>query len=129
LPSIIAVVSCVIYGQTAEHPEKWSWAGIVIPYAAGFLAFLGANTVAITYVVDSWPSEAGPMLLIVAAGRGFISFGLSYAMVPWVEQNGYEGSMRELAIVCGVFALLGIPCYFFGSKMRVWSQKRLWPPA
>ncbi|KAL2126437.1 hypothetical protein VTI74DRAFT_921 [Chaetomium olivicolor] len=24
LPSIIAVVSCVIYGQTAQHPEKWS---------------------------------------------------------------------------------------------------------
>ncbi|KAK4150456.1 major facilitator superfamily domain-containing protein [Chaetomidium leptoderma] len=127
LPSIIAVVSCVIYGQTAQHPEKWSWAGIVIPYAAGFLAFLGANTVAITYVVDSWPAEAGPMLLVVAAGRGFISFGLSYAMVPWVEENGYDGSMRDLAIVCGVFALLGIPCYFFGRKMRLWSQKRLYP--
>ena len=128
MPSIIAVVSCVIYGQTAQHPEQWSWAGIVIPYAAGFLAFLGANTVAITYVVDSWPTEAGPMLLVVAAGRGFISFGLSYATIPWVEENGYDGSMRGLAIVCGVFALLGIPCYFFGSKMRVWSQKRVWPP-
>lgn len=69
------------------------------------------------------------MLLVVAAGRGFISFGLSYATVPWVEENGYDGSMRGLAIVCGVFALLGIPCYLFGLKMRVWSQKRLWPSA
>jgi hypothetical protein len=69
------------------------------------------------------------MLLVVAAGRGFISFGLSYALVPWVEQNGYEGSMGELAIVCGVFALLGMPCYIFGRQMRVWSQKRFWPAA
>jgi hypothetical protein len=99
----------------------------VVPYAAGYLAFLGANTVSITYVVDSWPAEAGPMLLVVAAGRGFISFGLSYALVPWIARNGYDGSMRELAIICGVFALLGIPCYVFGRNIRVWSKKRLYP--
>jgi hypothetical protein len=83
--------------------------------------------VAITYVVDSWPVQAGPMLLVVAAGRGFISFGLSYALVPWVEKNGYDGSMRDLAIVCGVFALVGIPCYVFGKKIRAWSQRQFWP--
>ncbi len=99
----------------------------MIPYAAGFIAFLGANTVAITYVVDSWPAEAAAMLLVVAAGRGFISFGLSYATVPWVAKNGYDGSMRTMAIICGVFALLGVPCYFFGKKIRMWSQRRLWP--
>lgn len=69
------------------------------------------------------------MLLVVAAGRGFISFGLSYATIPWVAQNGYDGSMRGLAIVCGVFAVLCVPCYFFGRRIRVWSQKRLWLPA
>jgi hypothetical protein len=124
LPCIVAVVSCIIYGQTAQHRDTWSWAGIVIPYAAGFFAFLGANTVGITYVVDSWPAEAGPMLLV-----GFISFGLSYATVPWVARDGYDGAMRVFAIVCGVFALLGVPCYVFGKKIRVWSQKRIWPRA
>ncbi|PKS13123.1 hypothetical protein jhhlp_000465 [Lomentospora prolificans] len=127
LPAIVSVIACPIYGQTASHPDKWSWAGIAIPYAAGLFSFLGANTVAITYVVDSWPKEAGPLLLIVAAGRGFISFGLSYATVPWVSTKGYDGAMRDLAIVCGVFSLLGIPCYIFGKKMRVWSQKTFWP--
>lgn len=126
LPSITAVIACVIYGQTAQHPDSWSWAGIVVPYAAGFFAFLGVNTVGITYVVDSWPAESGPLLLVVAAGRGFISFGLSYALVPWVQQNGYDGSMRELAIVCGVFALVGVPCYWFGRRIRVWSHRRLY---
>ncbi len=67
------------------------------------------------------------MLLVVAAGRGFISFGLSYATVPWVAKNGYDGSMRVMAIICGVFALLGVPCYFFGKKIRAWTQRRLWP--
>lgn len=125
-PCVCAVVACIIFGQTAQHPDKWSWAGIVIPYAAGNVAFLGCNAVGITYVVDSWPAESGPMLLVVAAGRGFISFGLSYATVPWVEKSGYEEPMRVFAIVCGVFALLGIPCYVFGRKIRVWSQKRIW---
>lgn len=122
---MVAVIACVIYGKAAQHPESWSWAGIVIPYACGNFAFLGANTMGITYVVDSWPEEAGPMLLIVAAGRGFISFGLSYATVPWVEKSGYDEPMRVFAIVCGVFALLGVPCYIFGRQIRVWTQKRL----
>lgn len=127
LPSIVAVVSCIIYGQAAQFPSRWSWAGIAIPYSMGYFAFLGVNTVAITYVVDSWPMQAGPLLLNVAAGRGFLSFGLSFATVPWVTSQGYDGSMKIFAIVCGVFSLLVIPCYIFGEKIRKWSQRRLWP--
>lgn len=88
---------------------------------------MGANTVGITYAVDSWPLEAGAILLVIAAGRGFISFGLSYATVPWVKKNGYDGAMNDFAIVCGVFSLLGLPVYFFGKRIRLWTQKHFWP--
>ncbi|KAK8070650.1 hypothetical protein PG997_010853, partial [Apiospora hydei] len=97
LPAAAAVVSCVIFGQTGAHPDtpQWSsWAGIAVPYAVGYAAFLGANTVGITYVLDSWPREAGALLLVVAAGRGFISFGLGYATVPSVDRLGYDGAMN-----------------------------------
>ncbi|KAH8602378.1 major facilitator superfamily domain-containing protein [Bisporella sp. PMI_857] len=127
LPACAAVIACVIYGRAAEHPASWNWSAIAIPYAMGLFSFMGANTVGITYAVDSWPLEAGAILLVIAAGRGFISFGLSYATVPWVKKNGYDGAMNDFAIVCGVFSLLGLPVYFFGKRIRLWTQKHFWP--
>lgn len=93
----------------------------------GYAAFLGANTVGITYVLDSWPREAGALLLVVAAGRGFISFGLGYGTVPSVDKLGYDGAMNMYAIVCGVVSLLGIPVFFLGKRVRLWTLRHYWP--
>ncbi|KAK8098912.1 uncharacterized protein PG998_012153 [Apiospora kogelbergensis] len=130
LPALATVVSCVIFGQTGAHPDspRWSsWAGIAVPYAVGYAAFLGANTVGITYVLDSWPREAGALLLVVAAGRGFLSFGLGYATVPAVGRLGYDGAMNAYAVTCGVISLLGVPVFFFGKRVRAWTLRHYWP--
>lgn len=100
---------------------------IVAPYHLGYFAFLGANLVGITYAVDSFPSQAGPMLLVICAGRGFISFGLSYSTVPLINLTGYDGGMNIYAIVCGVLSAIGIPAYLFGGGVRAWATKRFWP--
>ncbi|KAK7946310.1 uncharacterized protein PG986_010631 [Apiospora aurea] len=130
LPAAAAAVSCVVFGQTGAHPDtpQWSsWAGIAVPYAVGYAAFLGANTVGITYVLDSWPREAGALLLVLAAGRGFVSFGLGYATVPSVDRLGYDGAMSMYAIVCGVVSLLGVPAFFLRKRARLWTQRHYWP--
>ncbi|KAK7972571.1 HOL1 [Apiospora saccharicola] len=131
IPAVAAVISCVVFGQTGAHavhnPAWSSWAGIAVPYAVGYAAFLGANTVGITYVLDSWPREAGALLLVVATGRGFISFGLGYGTVPSVHRLGYDGAMNMYAIVCGVVSLLGVPAFFLGKRVRLWTQRRYWP--
>ncbi|KAK8037605.1 hypothetical protein PG991_000951 [Apiospora marii] len=131
IPAVAAVISCVIFGQTGAHaasnPAWSSWAGIAVPYAVGYAAFLGANTVGITYVLDSWPREAGALLLVVAAGRGFISFGLGYSTVPSVDRLGYDGAMNMYAIVCGVVSVLGVPAFFLGKRVRLWTQRHYWP--
>ncbi|KAK8102280.1 hypothetical protein PG984_015426 [Apiospora sp. TS-2023a] len=131
IPAVAAVISCVVFGQTGAHaadnPAWSSWAGIAVPYAVGYAAFLGANTVGITYVLDSWPREAGALLLVVAAGRGFISFGLGYGTVPSVHKLGYDGAMNMYAIICGVVSLLGVPAFFLGKRVRLWTQRHYWP--
>ncbi|KAM0816190.1 putative Major facilitator superfamily (MFS) profile domain-containing protein [Seiridium cardinale] len=76
-PAIAIVTSCVLYGQAAQFPDKWSWMATVAPYHLVYFAFLRANLVSITYVVDNPPDRAGPLLLSICAGRGFISFALS----------------------------------------------------
>ncbi|PQE14052.1 major facilitator superfamily transporter protein [Rutstroemia sp. NJR-2017a BBW] len=123
IPSLAVVISCVIFGKAAASPTKWSWAAIVVPYHLGYFGFLGANLVGITYVVDSFQRAAGPLLLLICAGRGFISFALGYSTVPLVSQIGYDGGMNIYAIICGALSVLGIPIYFFGKRIRQWATK------
>ncbi|CEJ54817.1 hypothetical protein PMG11_01108 [Penicillium brasilianum] len=123
IPAIVGVVCGIIYGEAAANPEKWSSAAIVVSYNASYFAFLGANIVGITYAVDSFPTRAAPLLVVVCAGRGFISFGLSYATLPAISTLGYDGSMIVEMVICGVLALLAIPVFFLGPRIRRFAQK------
>lgn len=121
IPSIAAVVSAIIFGQAASGHGHWY--DIAITYTAIYFGFLGANLIGITYTVDSFPTRAGPLLVLVCAGRGFISFGLSYSVLPAVQTLGYDGSTIVFGVLCGAFALIGVPVYFFGPSLRAWSGK------
>ncbi|KAJ5302501.1 hypothetical protein N7476_009300 [Penicillium atrosanguineum] len=118
IPAVVGVICGVIYGQAGANPSQWSVASVVIGYNASFFAFLGANIVGITYAVDSFPFRAAPFLVVICAGRGFISFGLSYATLPAVQSLGYDGTMIVEVAICAVLALLAIPMYIFGPRIR-----------
>ncbi|CAI7639705.1 unnamed protein product [Penicillium bialowiezense] len=118
IPAIIGVVCAVIYGQAAANPTSWNVSAVVIGFNASFFAFLGANIVGITYAVDSFPQRAAPFLVVICAGRGIISFGLSYATLPAVHTIGYDRTMIIEAVICAVLSLIAIPVFFFGSRIR-----------
>ncbi|KAG5759343.1 hypothetical protein H9Q72_012532 [Fusarium xylarioides] len=127
IPAACAIISAIVYGHAAASPNDYHWIAIVAPYHLGFFSFLGANLVGITFVMDSYPNKSGPLLLVVCAGRGFVSFGLSYATVPSIESLGYDGAMNILAIICGVLSAMGIVMYFIGKRVREWARRRIWP--
>ncbi|KAK5050042.1 hypothetical protein LTR84_004162 [Exophiala bonariae] len=122
LPAIAGVIGAFMYGQTAAHPEKYHWLGVALNYNIIFFAFLGANQVALTYAVDSFPLKAGPLLVVVCAGRGFISFGIGYAVLPSIQAIGYDGSMNVVGTICAVLAVAAIPMYYFGPTFRKLGQ-------
>ncbi|KAF4463996.1 HOL1 [Fusarium albosuccineum] len=129
IPAAAAIISCVIYGRAGAMPDQWHWMAVVVTYHLGYFAFLGVNLVGITFAVDSFPSKAGPLLLGICAGRGFISFGLSYSTVPLINLTGYDGALNIFAIICGVLSGLGIVAYLIGRRVRVWSRQHIWPKA
>lgn len=123
IPAIAGVIAAFLYGQAAQFPSRYSWAGIVVTYNVVYFAFLGANIVGITYAVDSFSLKAGPLLVVLCAGRGFISFGLSYAVLPSVSSIGYNGTMNVLGSICAGLAAIAIPIYFFGPSFRKLGQR------
>ena len=62
-----------------------SIAGVGITYA---ILCAGA-TVTFTYVVDCYRSVAGEAVSILIAFRNSMSFGLSFAIFPWLEKDGF----------------------------------------
>ena len=123
LPIIIGVITAVLYGQGGAHPEGFHWFTYVWAVAAYFFTFVAANIVGITYLLDSYPQRASPLLIIICAFRGIISFGVSYGISPFIERNGYDGAFGSLAALTGAFGLLGIPVFIWGKKIRQFTSK------
>ncbi|KAJ5777723.1 hypothetical protein N7520_000969 [Penicillium odoratum] len=123
IPAIVGVICGIIYGQAGSHPTQWNVGAVIVGYNASFFAFLGANIVGITYAVDSFPERAAQYLVVVCAGRGFISFGLSYATLPAITTLGYDGTMIVESVICAVLALIAIPVFFIGPKIRMLAYR------
>lgn len=123
LPIIFGVFTAALYGRGAAHPDKYHWFIYAWAIAAYYFAFVGANIVAITYLLDSYPQRAGPLLVIICAFRGVISFGTSYGVAPFIERSGYDGAFGTFAALTGVLGAFAIPIYFWGRRIRVFTTR------
>jgi hypothetical protein len=123
IPLIMGVIASVLYGQAGQHPDKYHWFVIVFANAAYYFAFVGANIAAITYLLDSYPARAGPVLVVITAFRGFVSFGVSYGVAKFIDGAGYDGSFGTYGGLTALFGLLGVPIFFFGKRIRKFTGK------
>ncbi|KAL4916437.1 major facilitator superfamily domain-containing protein [Aspergillus aurantiobrunneus] len=117
-PIIVGTFTAAIYGQAGQFPEQYHWFVYVWTVAAYYFCFVGANIVAITYLLDSYPARAGPLLVIICAFRGIISFGTSYGTATFVETHGYDGAFGTFAGLTAALGVCGIPVYFWGKRIR-----------
>ncbi|KAL4862696.1 hypothetical protein BDV12DRAFT_207056 [Aspergillus spectabilis] len=122
-PIIVGTFTAVLYGQAGQYPEKYHWFIYVWVVAAYYFCFIGANIVAITYLLDSYPARAGPLLVIICAFRGIISFGTSYGTAPFIESHGYDGAFGTFAGLTALLGCLGIPVYFWGKRIRAFTGR------
>jgi hypothetical protein len=125
IPAIIGIVCAILYGQAGAHPDSWDVSVPIVCYNASFFAFLGANVIGITYAVDSFPARAETLLVVICAGRGLISFGLSYAVLPSITAIGYDGAMNIQGGITGGLACAGVLVYIFGPKIRAIANRIL----
>lgn len=123
IPLAVGIFSCVLYGFAAQYPGDYHWFTYVWVVAAYYFAFVGANIVAITYLLDSYPARAGPMLVVICAFRGIISFGVSYGISPMIEATGYSGAFGIFAALTAFFGLLAIPIYIWGKNIRAFTGR------
>lgn len=122
-PLIVGVISAVLYGQAGSHPDNYNW--FIFPFTNGayYFCFVGCNIAAITYLLDSYPTRAGPVLVVICAFRGFVSFGVSYGVAKFTDTAGYDGSFGTYGGLTAALGLLGLPVFFFGKMIRMFTGR------
>ncbi|KAH6629615.1 major facilitator superfamily domain-containing protein [Boeremia exigua] len=128
IPLLCGCIAATLYGLAAQSPGKYHWFVFVFANAAYYFAFVGANIAAITYLLDSYPARAGPILVVITAFRGFVSFGTSYGVAKFIETDGFNGTFGTYAGLTALFGLMGIPIFLYGKKIRAftgrWAMKK-----
>ena len=123
IPIMVGILSATLYGQAGQYPEKYHWFVIVFANSGYYFCFLGANIAAITYLLDSYPARAGPVLVVITAFRGFVSFGTSYGVAKFIDTAGYDGSFGTYAGLTALFGCLGIPIFLSGKQIRAYTGR------
>ncbi|KAK2049539.1 major facilitator superfamily transporter [Colletotrichum somersetense] len=118
IPIIVGTLASVIFGQAAAHPTKYHWFAIVFALNAYNFGFIGANQVGITYSLDAYPTRSGPVLVIICAMRGVISFGTSYGVTPFIKASGYDGAFGIYGALTAGIGAMGIFVFIWGNQIR-----------
>ena len=85
-----------------------------------------ANTL---WVTEAFPRWAAPAIAVVFGGCYFLSWAMSFALVPWIESHGYMWVGIELMIFQIVGGLVAMPVAFWGKSTRQaiagrWAEDR-----
>ncbi|KAK3935002.1 putative MFS-type transporter-like protein 9 [Diplogelasinospora grovesii] len=126
LPFVIAIVGCFVFAWAGQHHAHWA-----ILLTGSFLmifASMTTMTVMNVFLVESYPSWAGPVLVNCSGLRTLIGFSLHSRATVWIVERGLMGIMSIYAAAIAVVAL-GIPALWFGGKRaRLWSAGKVGKP-
>ncbi|KAI1333779.1 major facilitator superfamily transporter [Xylariaceae sp. FL0016] len=107
LPLLLGIAGCLVFGHAAE--AKLHFAVLLVGSLCVLSGSLTTSSLVNTFVIESYPQMAGPVLVNVSSLRIIISFLTSSNATIWLQQLG---PMRLLG--------LGIPIlFFFGKKLRM----------
>jgi hypothetical protein len=127
LPVLTGATSTLVYGIATHYNLRLG----VYYFAYGLNGFSWV-TMAITttmWVTEAFPRWAAAALAGMSGTTLLISFGLSFATVPWIDMHGYKLVGIELAILQIVSGLVAVPIAFWGKNARQaihgrWADER-----
>ncbi|KAK5699467.1 hypothetical protein LTR97_005595 [Elasticomyces elasticus] len=120
-PAVMAPIGLMLWGAGLQNhlPSMVPIVGAAITYAI----LCSVPGITMTYVVDCYRPVSKETMTIITAAKNTFAFGLSFAVFPWIARDGLiKVSGYQVLIEC-VILLLTIPMYFYGSRLRVWTDR------
>ncbi|KAF4952476.1 hypothetical protein FGADI_6710 [Fusarium gaditjirri] len=104
---------CIILGHGLQTPGLW----IVVCVGWGLLAFglAGSANLLLTYSVNTMPSRAGDIGVLVNVMKNCLAFGVSYSALTWLNAMGPLKQFAIMAALLWLGFIVAIPVW-------VWSK-------
>lgn len=126
-PTIIGASGALLYGFAVHYKLHYS-----LMFIACGLEGFSWTTLCITntlWLTEAFPRWAAPAIAVSAGGTCILSFGIGYALVPWIKAHGFKIVGIELAVLQLVAGLVAVPVAFWGKSVRQaisgkWSGER-----
>jgi len=116
VPTVAGALSSLLYGLAVDHkwPREWFYFSRGLN-GMSFVMLMISNTL---WVTEAFPRWAAPAMAVVGGGCYLLSFGLSFALGPWVEAQGYTGVGVQLTAFQIAGGLVAMPVAFWGKSAR-----------
>ncbi|AEO68508.1 uncharacterized protein THITE_2090020 [Thermothielavioides terrestris NRRL 8126] len=112
---ILGVVGFFGFGATVEYQTHWS--GPVLCFGLANMSLVFAATCVFGYIVDSYKTHNEEALVAINA-RNLLTFGLTYFVNSWLAEQGPLIVFSILGSLFIFVAMLTIPMWIFGKKFR-----------
>ncbi|KAH7016719.1 major facilitator superfamily transporter [Ilyonectria destructans] len=116
LPTVSGSASVILYGVTVHFGWNFGW--IFFSYVLNTFSSVGLGAAATLWVTEAFPRWAASALIVVGGFGYFLSFGVSYAIDPWVQAQGYLGANLQIGCVIAAVGGVAVPLVFWGKDIR-----------
>ncbi|KAL2204707.1 MFS general substrate transporter [Sarocladium strictum] len=119
--AIASPVGCLVLGFSLRHPADW--APVTVGWALLSLGLTSSANIMLTYAVDTLPSRASHIGMLVNLSKNCLAFGVSYTSVSWMETMGSVGQFGTMAGLLWFAYLLIIPVWIWSPRIVSMSIK------
>ncbi|KAK0658494.1 major facilitator superfamily domain-containing protein [Cercophora samala] len=120
---ITGVVGFFGFGASVEYQTHWS--GPVLCFGLANMSLVFAATCVFGYIVDSY-RELNEEAFVAINTRNLLTFGLTYFVNGWLQQQGPLVVFCILGALFVFVTLLTIPLWIFGKKCRSFTGRNQW---
>ncbi|KAF2189375.1 hypothetical protein K469DRAFT_748034 [Zopfia rhizophila CBS 207.26] len=116
LPVVASALSVIIYGYAVER--KWHWIWIYVCFGLNTFGFAGLATANTLWATAAFPRWASAAMVVLVGGGYSASFGLSFAITPWIKSQGFGGANLGIGILILALGIVLVPMAYWGKDIR-----------
>ncbi|KAJ4983542.1 MFS-type transporter [Stagonosporopsis vannaccii] len=126
-PAIIGACGSLLYGMAAHC--HWPYSLFFVSTGLTAFAWITLCITNIMWLTEAFPRWAAPAVAVSNGACYIVSFGIGFALVPWISAHGFKFVGVELAILQITAGLIAVPVAFWGKSARQtingrWSEER-----
>ncbi|KAH7129186.1 major facilitator superfamily transporter [Dactylonectria macrodidyma] len=116
IPTVSGSASVVLYGVAVHF--GWDFRFIFLSYVLNAFSSVGLGAAATLWVTEAFPRWTASALMVVGGFGYVLSFGVSYAIDPWVKTQGYLGANVQIGCLIAAVGGIALPLVFWGKNIR-----------